>query len=264
MSDRAIDSDVASFAQADLILLVAGHVAAAPCRETFQPDFSREELAALASAAGDTVESPLLAALTSMFDERRGTDPSVWQSERTRLFEGPVACPINETGYIRRDKGAILADICGFYRAFGFEPDATSGEKADHLVCELEFVGLLLVMLGEAQRLGDAEKVDVVRSAVRTFLADHLGEWLGLFCGRLAGATDLPLCARSVDLLHAVWDVLARRFDLPPFASLSDTIAETAPEDDGTPYECDMAQAEEREQTVSLTGPPGSGLPQAD
>ena len=45
-----------------------------------------------------------------------------WIAEHNRLFEGGVTCPPNETAYVRRDKGVILADINGFYRAFGFEP----------------------------------------------------------------------------------------------------------------------------------------------
>lgn len=98
--------------------------------------------------------------------------------EHRRLFDGRVACPVNETGYVRRDKGAILADIKGFYRAFGFDLVEETGEKADHMGCQLEFIAMLLVMGYEAERAGAEEPASVTHDALVSFGADHLGEWV--------------------------------------------------------------------------------------
>lgn len=264
MSGQVFDPEVVCFAQADIVLLTAG-LFSKPQRfggpdSRIRGGFLRE----LVEAAGGGADAKLLGSLEQALDETRRADRAIVTGEHTRLFEGPVACPINETAFVRRDKGMIIGDICGFYHAFGFEPDEASGEKADHLVCELEFVGILLVMLGEAHRARDAEKIAVVHAAIRAFLGEHLGDWLALFCGRLAGCTGLPVYTAGAELLGRLWDLLARQFDLPAFGLLDDERPEQSCDDDATPYECDMADAERQPELVELTGPAGSGLPQAD
>lgn len=85
--------------------------------------------------------------------------------------------PLYETEYGRSrglSKGRDLADVAGFYRAFGFAlADGGGAEMADHLAVELEFYALLL----HKQHLlkDDAEGSDIVAQARRAFLKDHLG-----------------------------------------------------------------------------------------
>ncbi len=121
---------------------------------------------------------------------------------------------------------------------------------------------MLLLMLGGARRADDAGKIDVARAGLQGFLRDHLGEWLGLFCARLAATTELPLFGGAVEVFAGTWDLLARHLDLPQFESLN-AEPEAIEEDASTPYECDMAAAERAEPFVELTGPPETGLPQA-
>jgi TorA maturation chaperone TorD len=252
---------IPSLAQADLVLLAARLMSAPGQIDPVVLDITDDQIGDLAEAAGTCRGSALAAAVRAVLREARCSDPAMWQGEHTRLFEAAVVCPINETAYVRRDKGVILADICGFYNAFGFEPDETSGEKADHLICELEFAGVLLVMLGEAERVHDPEKIAVVRSALQDFLREHLGEWLGMFCERLSNTAATPLHRRCAEVLHELWDLLAKGLDLEVFDHLVDEVDPEAWEDAGSPYECDMA---EEEQFVPLTGPSESGLPRAD
>jgi len=68
-----------------------------------------------------------------------------------------------------------MADIAGFYRAFGFE---ASGERPDHIVPQVEFLALLFVKEAYAWLAGDAEGADVCSVARRKFAAEHLGAWL--------------------------------------------------------------------------------------
>jgi len=67
-----------------------------------------------------------------------------------------------------------MADIAGFYRAFGLE---NSGERADHICLELEFMRLLALKEARALMDGLGEKAAVCVSAQRGFLASHLGRW---------------------------------------------------------------------------------------
>jgi len=156
-----------------------------------------------------------------------------WQAEYVRLFEGAPLCPINETGFIRRDKGHILADIMGFYQAFGLKLDEHAHEKADHVVCELEFVALLLVLLAHAQRQQTQQAIQVTSEAFSSFSFDHLGDWLIPFCQRLTRVSSLALYVQLAELLEQLWSAIGRCHQLP-LPEPAETIFEAA----GTPYEC--------------------------
>lgn len=69
-----------------------------------------------------------------------------------------------------------LADLSGFYRAFGVEP---SGERPDHLSVELEFMYVLA--LKEIRARTEDESFHVTREAERAFLRDHLAVWVPAF-----------------------------------------------------------------------------------
>lgn len=156
-----------------------------------------------------------------------------WIEEYHRLFEGSVVCPINESGFIRRDKGVILPDIVGFYRAFGFSISRKTGEKADHLIGELEFIVILLVMLATAP---GAEETRITHETLSAFSFDHLSEWLPAFCGCLTQTTILPIYQLSAQLLQSTWSGIMATNHLPkPERDMG------ALEEDGTPYECDIA-----------------------
>ncbi len=61
-----------------------------------------------------------------------------------------------ETEYTTPDalyKAHQLADIAGFYRAFGLEMSTENRERPDHLAAELEFMHFLA--LKEAQAMGN-------------------------------------------------------------------------------------------------------------
>lgn len=87
---------------------------------------------------------------------------------------------LHETEYGRMRgmaKGHDLADISGFYRAFGLEPTEEAGprELPDHLACELEFYAVLLARSASLRETADPEGTFVVLDARRKFLECHLG-----------------------------------------------------------------------------------------
>lgn len=185
-----------------------------------------------ASLPGGTAIIPKLAEFSAVCGN---LDVSDWNAEYSRLFLGSIRCPIHESSYVRRDKGAILSDAAAFYSAFGVVIDPESHHRADHLCVQLEFVALLLVLLAQAKANDDPEAVAITQDAIQKFNTDHLLEWLPSFVTRLSACDPHPIYGLAADLLWSVWE---RMWDQPS-SDAFDTVR--GPENDpGTPYECDM------------------------
>lgn len=126
----------------------------------------------------------------------------------TSLFAGEAACSTAETEYDfdAFAKARRLADIAGFYRAFGLKVAAERPGPADFVATELEFMSHLLMRQAFAAVNGWDEQRDVCEQAQRAFLEDHLGRWAALFCQALQGldgcepfyATAAALCDEFV------------------------------------------------------------------
>jgi TorA maturation chaperone TorD len=80
-----------------------------------------------------------------------------------------------------------LADISGYYLAFGLRPATAANVRADHVACECEYMDFMnrKEALFLATRLDDAETLEVVRDASRMFLRDHLGRFGRAFATRV-------------------------------------------------------------------------------
>jgi TorA maturation chaperone TorD len=81
-----------------------------------------------------------------------------------------------------------IADVSGFYRAFGLDLAATCDERHDHLSVELAFLNVLAVKEAYALARGLDDMAQTCRSATRRFLAEHLGRWAPACCARLVRA----------------------------------------------------------------------------
>jgi TorA maturation chaperone TorD len=114
-------------------------------------------------------------------------EPERIADAQRRLF-GPTVrglCPPYELEYSNREvfqQTQALADIAGFYAAFGLESSGPLMERPDHVVAELEF--LSLVAWHEA-RAADAEVAATIRNARREFLREHAAAWMPAFFARL-------------------------------------------------------------------------------
>lgn len=230
---------VSLLAQADLLLLLS-RLLSPPTSE------SRAELADAVSCCGELFERAGIprqgmsgGASSAIEDRLRGLDDSLWAEEYVRLFECAVPCPINECGYVRRDKGAILGDIAGFYSAFGFKLADGACERVDHLVCQLEFFAMLLVMLAKAHEDRNHEGAHVTAEAIGSFAFDHVGQWLHAFCARLKETTTLPFYLEVSELLSEAWNGICSHHGIPVPGGKLEICPEDEPE---TPYECGMAQ----------------------
>ena len=112
----------------------------------------------------------------------------------------PKECPPYETEYYPTQetfgRSQQMADVAGFYQAFGIEPAQSSPERPDHLALELEFMAFLLLKRRQAIAATDhdpeaGEQASICDRALRDFFRDHLAWWLPAFAAglrRKAGA----------------------------------------------------------------------------
>lgn len=87
-------------------------------------------------------------------------------------------CPTFESAYVCTDGGqqtSVMADVSGFYRAFGLE--LAAHVRPDEISAELEFVGYLCRKEAYAAEQLGRERRRQARHAQRTFLREHLGRW---------------------------------------------------------------------------------------
>ncbi len=193
-------------------------------------DFRPAVEALLATGA---IERESVDALTAVLHD---DDPDEVRSEYVALFDhGADRTPLYETEYGRMrgmSKGPELADLNGFYRAFGLlaADGSQHHEMGDHLGVELEFYSVLLARQARLLELADAEGVEIVEDARRKFLADHLGRFAGAIAARenvARSASYGPVFAWAAGLVAAQCEVLG----VTP-APLDFHSRESAPPDD--------------------------------
>lgn len=163
--------------------------------------------------------------------------------EHNALFESTFglvvsgACPPYETEYIHSrftfQRSNAMADVAGFYRAFGMATAAQSPERPDHLSLQLEFMATLCGLEERAatDASGNALKARICRRAQRRFLEEHLAWWAPAFARLLGHAAGGTFYAAAGDLLRA-WIPLERALlDVPPPQRPVQTASAELPED---------------------------------
>lgn len=197
-------------AQADLLLLIADLFRSPENIRHSLDALKKSNVRMLIDATGLKRKTGLVAQLHKAVKLARNANKNEWAACYRLLFDGAMICPINEAGFIRRDKGAIIADVCGFYRAFGWAATEQTGERPDHLLVELEFAAMLLVMAARAETRRQAQMAE---SALAKFARHHLNDWLLVFCDQLIHSTSYALLVEAADLLKIVWPALVRWHD---------------------------------------------------
>lgn len=94
-----------------------------------------------------------------------------------------------------------LADIMGYYGAFGLKMSDGLFERGDHVCVECEFMHYVLYK--EFVASGDQAwaEATICGDASRSFLADHLARWLPPFTKRLSKASD-GLLGKAAKFAH--------------------------------------------------------------
>jgi TorA maturation chaperone TorD len=159
--------------------------------------------------------APLLAELDAPADELR--------AEHERVFGLVLSreCPPYETEYHPSSETFFrtqqLADIAGFYRAFGLETSLTEPDRPDSLALELEFMAFLLLkkrlalasMAANPNAIEDANSCD---DAQRLFFRDHLAWWVPSFAMGLRRKAGQGFYAAAGQVLAALLPVERARF----------------------------------------------------
>ncbi len=122
------------------------------------------------------------------------TKEAVLSEEHDQIFGLVMSadCPPYETEYYPQtfsvSRSHHLADIAGFYKAFGVEPSDDHRERPDHISLELEFMGWLVAKEAHAATLGEGseEFLQLSREAQKSFFTDHLSWWIPAFANALA------------------------------------------------------------------------------
>lgn len=119
--------------------------------------------------------------------------PARLERERQRLFGHtlrgavcPYECEYGDPAPLRQ--AHQLADLVGFYHAFGLRPTGPAGGRGDHVACELEFFEFLSAKEAVALAGPDVEMAEVTRRAAKKFLRHHLGRF-GIAFGHRLEAT---------------------------------------------------------------------------
>lgn len=106
-------------------------------------------------------------------------------------------CPPSESDYCPQTfsvyRSQRMADVAGFYRAFGLQPSRDMPEAVDHVALELEFMAWLLAKRRHAlktQGAADDERAAVCAEAERAFFEEHLAWWLPAFAKALRIKAD--------------------------------------------------------------------------
>ena len=110
-----------------------------------------------------------------------------------KLFGHTVrgSCPPYEAEYGKTEiiqQANELADIKGFYGAFGLEIIENAHERLDHASAECEFMSALAEKQVYAIEHGDKEALQILVDGQQSFLRDHLGQWFSAFSRRLQDA----------------------------------------------------------------------------
>ncbi len=94
-------------------------------------------------------------------------------------------CPPYETEYCPQTfsvyRAQHLADIAGFYRAFGLQPSSRSPQRQDHISLELEFMAWLNAKTLYAFEQWDEDNENLCRDAQVRFFGEHLAWWTTAF-----------------------------------------------------------------------------------
>jgi TorA maturation chaperone TorD len=133
--------------------------------------------------------------------------------EYNRLFVGPgrLQAPPYESVY-RDSRGLVMGpaarDVERRYAEAGLALAPEHRDLPDHIATELGFMAYLAMREAEAK---DEER-RTWRERERSFLQDHLGVWLPLFCRRVKEASQHPFYTALAELTVTFVNLDTQRF----------------------------------------------------
>ena len=148
-------------------------------------------------------------------EERLAEDLAV---EFTHLFVGPGGHispheSVQRKGASGRLMGAETAAVRRFIEEAGFTYDPDFHGIPDHLSVELDFMQELTRLEGEAWESDDRPGAIDLLERQRSFMANHLLQWVFTFCGKVEESAGLPFYAEMARL--AAGFMRAEEHDIP-------------------------------------------------
>ncbi len=132
-----------------------------------------------------------------------------------RLFSTQMLCLPFEASYHLVERGAVLADITGFYQAFAQKPVAGQGPP-DAIKMELGFMSVLCLKEAQAEQESLHQERLITSDAERKFLEDHLGRWTQAFSDRLLLVATHDFYQLIANLLKEWLKLECERFKITP------------------------------------------------
>lgn len=126
-------------------------------------------------------------------------------------------CPNRDLTY----RSQQMADVAGFYRAFGLRRSESARDRVDHFSIEAEFMSVLIEREIHATREGlGPDKVQVCRDAQRKFFREHLGWWIPALGTMLERQSRSRFYGAFGSFLRGFTAAERAVLDLPPFDDL--------------------------------------------
>lgn len=152
---------------------------------------------------------------------RRGPDEGDLEARFTELFGHTVRAAVcaYETEYGGGQvfqQAQEMADLRGWYAAFGLERRPEVRERPDHVAVECEFAGFLCRKEAYVLASEDRGQSELIHEAYRRFLRDHLARFGMALAARLEGADRDGFYGRLAWLCREFLVVECRRLDVQP------------------------------------------------
>lgn len=186
---------------------------------------TQDRLEALHSLLGEIMnvfnesETTLSTVLKNLREDIEQADLHAWEKEYHALFTTQVVVSPFEGAYHRTERGAIIGDIAGFYKAFGLQATAHDGPP-DALKNELAFMSWLSLKEAYAIRKDMTEELEVTLSAEKKFLEDHVGRWFPVFHAKLVETTGNRIYLAAAHLVDTLITRLCALFIIPEIKPL--------------------------------------------
>ena len=175
------------------------------------------------SAAPGATVAPIVPTVLTMTRAVRQATLEELEESYQRLFghtaRGKV--PPYETEYGRQEifrQSQELADINGFYNAFGLTLVRSEFERSDHVSAECEFLSFLTSKEAQTLTAGDRESWEQARSAGKLFLKEHLGCFGRAFARSLMKEAAHPFYRAAGTLCFDFLTADCRYLGVPPGA----------------------------------------------
>lgn len=175
----------------------------------------------------ETVRAALQAEAAGL-GEDSDAEPTKLQDTFDDLFGHAVRgkAPPYELEYGRSEiiqQASHLADVAGFYAAFGMEVDHRANDRGDHIAVECEFMNVLCAKEARALEKGEADHLGICVDAQHDFLKDHLARWVPAFAHRIQQANPQGFYGALAAFTKAFVAGECRRFEIrmgPPTLEL--------------------------------------------